>query len=219
MSELREIAELARIPMKSEQETRRVEIIMLKFKEEPKIIDEAIHRIIHNTNWPFKLTIYDNRPNTANTSRIWNKLIKDSTCDYVLIIDSDAYVPKTEPCWLTRMMDSIDDRGIVIPVSDAPGGAGQHVGRAEKYPNAVLNTGVWSGYCFLVDKRIFEKYGYFNEDFYIYGQDSEWAWRTKGAMMRKDVLVRHIGGASFKSNPLRDKDKLWARMLFNKLTQ
>jgi hypothetical protein len=213
---IEDIANLAKIPMTLEQDTKRVEIIMLKFKEEPDIIDEAITRIIHNTQYPFKLTIYDNRLNTANTSRIWNKLIKESTCEYVCIIDSDAYVPNLEPCWLTRMMESITETGIVIPVSDSDGGAHQKVQKATE--GTYLNRDIWSGYCFLVDKLIFDHYGYFDERFLIYGQDSEFAHRTKGAVMRKDVLVRHIGGASFKKDPLREADKVYARLLFKKLT-
>lgn len=213
---IEKIVELAKVPMKTERETKRVEIIMLKFKEEPEVIDEAILRIVHLTDHPFKLTIYDNRPNTANTSRIWNKLVGDSLCDYVCIVDSDAYVPALEPCWLTRMMESIDETGIVIPVSDASGGAHQHVGKAEH--GTYLNKDIWSGYCFLFKKEIWEK-NKFDERFYIYGQDSEWAHRTGGALMRKDVLVTHIGGASFKSDPLRDADKQYARALFNKLCQ
>lgn len=218
MDEITKIVELSKIPMKNDEDIRRVEIIMLKFKEPKEIINEAVSRIIHNTNWPFKLTVYDNRPNTANTAKIWNKLICESTCEYVCIIDSDAYVPDVEPCWLTRMMESIDERGIVVPVSSAPGGARQHVSGPKPYPSSELNTGAWSGYCFLVDKMVFEHAGYFDERFYMYGQDSEWAIRSGGAIMRNDVYVKHIGGASFKSDPLRDADKAYARELFLKLT-
>ena len=215
---------LAAIPLKDDRELRRVEIIMLKFKEEPEIIDKALTRIIHNTDWPFKLTIFDNRANSANTSRIWNKLTNESTCDYVLIIDSDAYVPakKTEPCWLTRMMESIDETGIVIPVSSAQGGAHQYVSGPEQYPSAARNKDVWSGYCFLFDKNLWKK-AQFDNRFYIYGQDSEWAHRTSrmfgGAVMRKDVYVEHIGGASFKKDPVREEDKFYARELFKFLTK
>jgi len=215
-NQIKKIKELAKIPMKTEQETKRVEIIMLKFKEPSEVIDEAVLRLIHLTDYPFKLTIYDNRPNTANTSRIWNKLVSDSTCDYVLIIDSDAYVPALDPCWLTRMMESIDETGIVIPVSDATGGAMQRVNAPEV--GTYLNKGAWSGYCFLFKKSVWEK-NKFDERFYIYGQDSEWALRTGGAIMRKDVLVKHTGGASFKSDPMRNADKQYARALFTKLTK
>lgn len=226
---IRRVRDLAAVPMTNDRETKRVEIIMLKFKESPDVIDKAVTRIIHNTDHPFKLNVFDNRLNTANTSRAWNKLVQESTCDYVVIIDSDAYVPireigesRQEKCWLTRMMESIDETGIVIPVSNASGGQDQYVGRAEEYPASVINKGIWSGYCFLFKKAVWEELGPFEEKFYIYGQDSEWAHRAKrigGAVMRKDVLVEHIGGASFGSNPLRDEDKLYARQLFLYLTK
>jgi hypothetical protein len=215
------IKKLVDVPMKSDSEVKRVEIIMLKFKE-GEVIDEAIKRIIHNTEWPFKLTVYDNRVNTANTSRIWNKLVKESTCDYVMLIDSDAYVPKCEPCWLTRMMESIGTTGLVIPVSNAQGGQGQRVHSSKPYPSFTNNKDIWSGYCFLFTKEAYKKIGDFQEKFYIYGQDSEWAYRAKkigGAIMRTDTLVEHIGGYSFKSDPLRDEDKIYAGTLFRYLTE
>lgn len=222
MLNFKEMKELAEKPLTNDIDTRRVEIVMLKFKEEPEVIDKAIHNIIHNTNHPFKLTIFDNRLNTANTSKIWNKLISETTCDYVLVIDSDAFVPKCEPCWLTRMMESIDETGLVIPVSSCGGGARQHVLRAEDYPSFEINKDIWSGYCFLIKKSILEKVGKFNENFYIYGQDSEWAFRSKkigGAVMRKDTLVEHLGSYSFKSDPIRESDKLYAKELFKFLTK
>jgi hypothetical protein len=221
---LKRVKDLAAVPMTSDRDTKRVEIIMLKFKESPEVIDKAISRIIHNTDWPFKLTIFDNRLNTANTSRAWNKLVSESTCDYVMIIDSDAFIPAkaTVPCWLTRMMESIDETGIVIPVSSAPGGAHQHVNGPEAYPSTVRNKDIWSGYCFLIKRSVWEQEK-FDERFYIYGQDSEYAYRTSkafgGAVMRKDVFVEHIGGYSFKSNPERDADKFYARELFKFLTK
>lgn len=216
---------LAAVPIKADRDLQRVEIIMLKFKEEPEVIDKAISRIIHNTNWPFKLTIFDNRPNCANTSRIWNKLVSESTCDYVMIIDSDAFIPakKTAPCWLTRMMERIHETGIVIPVSSAPGGAHQHVSGPKDYPSFRRNKDIWSGYCFLFNKNKVWEDNRFDERFYIYGQDSEWAHRTSkkfgGAVMCEDVFVEHIGGYSFKSDPDREDDKHYARTLFKYLTK
>lgn len=213
--QIKEVRKLARIPMKSEQETKRVEIIMLKFKEEPKVIDDAIHRVIHNTNWPFKLTVYDNRPNTANTSRIWNKLIKDATCDYIVLLDSDAFVPEyKDKCWLTRMMESINDTGVVIPVGDNVGGANQKASGAKNYPSFTRNNNVWSGYCFLFKRELALKHP-FDEDFYIYGQDSAWAFRHS-AIMREDVFVKHLGSYSFKQDPMREADKVLARALFQR---
>ncbi len=230
MAEIKQIIEkvkkLAAQPLVDDQKINRVEIIMLKFKEEPEVIDKAISRIIHNTDHPFKLTIFDNRPDNANTSRIWNKLTYESTCDYVLIIDSDAFVPirKTgEKCWLTIMMERIGETGIVIPVSSAPGGAHQHVSGPKEYPSWRRNKDVWSGYCFLFNRERIWNADRFNENFYIYGQDSEWAHRTSkkygGAVMCEDVFVEHIGGYSFKKDPVREDDKAYARALFKHLTK
>lgn len=223
-----EVKTLAAQPLSTEREKKRVEIIMLKFKEEPEIIDKAISRIVHNTDWPFKLTVFDNRPlegeeNNRNTAKIWNKLVYDSVCNYILIIDSDAFIPaeKLSPCWLTRMMESIDSTGIVIPVSTAPGGAHQHVQEAMSYPAQKINRDAWSGFCFLFDRERVWNRERFDERFYIYGQDSEWAIRTSraygGAVMRLDVLVAHIGGYSFKQDPIREADKIYARKLFGHL--
>lgn len=234
------IKALAKQPLSTEREAKRVEIIMLKFKESPGIIDKAISRIVHNTGWPFKLNIFDNRPlpyeeNNRNTSKIWNFLIDQSTCRYVLIIDSDAYVPVTSPadgpCWLTRMMESIEETGIVIPVSSAGGGAHQHVSGPKPYPAKSRNKDAWSGFCFLIDRERMKEYlehkpegtKLFDERFYIYGQDSEFAVRVgkelDGAVMREDVYVEHIGGASFKQDPVREDDKMYARELFLYLTK
>jgi len=227
--DFKEMKALAAEPLSALRETKRVEIVMLKFKENPEIIDKAITRIIHNTDWPFKLNVFDNRPlegeeNNRNTSRIWNLLVEQATCDYVLICDSDAYIPekKLSPCWLTRMMESIDETGLVIPVSTAQGGAHQYVRSAEPF-DGFRNKDAWSGFFFLFKKSAYEKVGKFDERFYIYGQDSEWAIRAGrtigGAIMRKDVLVEHIGGASFKLDPLREKDKTYARELYRHLTK
>lgn len=228
--DFKEMKALAAEPLSAEREKRRVEIVMLKFKESPDIIDKAISRIVHNTDYPFKLTIFDNRPlegekNNRNTSRIWNFLVEQSTCDYVCIVDSDAYIParKTDPCWLTRMMESIDETGLVIPVSSASGGAMQKKQGPAAYRTATRNKQAWSGFFFLFSKAAYRKVGKFDERFYIYGQDSEWAIRAgrkiAGAVMREDVFVEHIGGASFGSDPDRDKDKTYARELFRHLTK
>ena len=219
------IKQLAKVKLVDDEAVKRVEIVVLKFKEPPEIVDKCISRIIHNTNWPFKLTIFDNRLNPPNTSRIWNKLIEESTCRYVLIMDSDAFVPaiKTEPCWLTRMMESINETGFVVPVSSCGGGAHQHVTGPLPYPSATLNKDIWSGYCFLFDREgEWKNVGKFDERFYIYGQDSEFAHRVSklgGAVMRRDVFVEHIGGFSFKQDPIREDDKVYARELYRFLTK
>lgn len=217
------IRTLAKAKLVDDETVERVEIIMLKFKEEPEIIDKAIHRINHYTSHPYKLTVFDNRLNPPNTAKIWNKLINEATCRYICIIDSDAFVPASlSPCWLSRMMESIHKTGFVVPVCTSPGGAHQHVSSARPYGETKINKDAWSGFCFLFDREALKKTGYFDERFYIYGQDSEFALRVGkhgGAIMRLDVLVEHIGGYSFKKDPIREDDKLYARALFEYLAK
>jgi GT2 family glycosyltransferase len=224
MADVKKIFELAKQPLADDKKIKRVEIIVLKFKEEPEVIDECITRIIHTTQWPFKLNIFDNRPNSANTSKIWNKLIKESTCDYVCMIDSDAFVPAVKPCWLTRLMESVDQHGIVVPM-----GEGAKIGGANKddhawlYPSEMLSDGIWSGFCFLLRKDLMDKVGWFDEDFYLYGQDSYFAYKLRkkfgGTIFRTDVLVRHLAGYSADKAEKEDgfdneAEKQYARSLF-----
>lgn len=220
-----DIKHLSEIEMTNDSETKRVEIIMLKFKEDWKVIGESIGRIIEYTNHPYKLTIFDNRLNSANTSKIWNKLIKESTCDYICFIDSDAFVQTSDPCWLTRMMESIDETGIVVPVVDNAGGCNKALS-AEAYGSMKKAEGVWAGMCFLFKKDILEEIGNFDERFYIYGQDSEFAYRalkSTGTIIREDVWMHHIGSYSWnKENEKgavdKEADKVYARHLYLKLT-
>lgn len=202
--------------------TKRVEIIMLKFKESREVIGQAVSDIIENTDWPFKLTVFDNRLNTANTSRAWNKLIQESTCDYVLLIDSDCFVPKLSPCWLTRMMESIDMHGIVIPMVDNTGSPSHKSSKALEYGQWVTNTTIWSGMCFLFKKSLYDRLGPFDERFYLYGQDSEWAFRASkqgGVVMRRDVLIHHLGNYSMSKNENASMDKIYASKLYQYLTK
>jgi hypothetical protein len=222
MEQFKEIKKLAEIPMTNDHDTKRVEIIMLKFKEPKEVIGHAVMDIIDNTNWPFKLTVFDNRLNTANTSRAWNKLVKETTCDYVLLIDSDCFVPKLSPCWLTRMMESIDETGLVIPLVDNTGSPSHKASEAQKYPSTSRNQGIWSGMCFLFKKSLYEQLGAFDERFFLYGQDSEWAFRSKktgNAVIRKDVLIHHLGNFSMSKNENATIDKIYATKLFKYLTK
>lgn len=220
---IKKIHELSKVPMKENRLIKRVEIIMLKFNESPEVIDKAISRIVNHTKWPFKLTVYDNRPNTANTSRIWNKLLAESTCDYVLFIDSDAFIPTgIEPCWLTRMMES--NEAVVVPMGTNVGGSNRS-DQAKPYPSQEPQNGIWSGFCFLLYRpTIYHLFGDkpFDEDFYIYGEDSEFAYRTLKkhcAIFRTDVVVEHLGSYSFKKADAegavdREADKLYAASLY-----
>ena len=88
------------------------------------------------------------------------------------------------------------------------------------------SEGVWAGMCFLFKKDILKDLGNFDERFYIYGQDSEFAYRalkSTGTIIREDVWVHHIGSYSWdKENEKgavdKEADRTYARHLYIKLT-
>lgn len=181
---LEKVMNKAIAPLQDDKKIKRVEIIVLKYKS-PEMEKDCINRIIEYTQWPYKLNIFDNRGNGPNTSKIWNKLIKESTCDYVLFIDSDAFVQPTraqdtdtdsKKCWLTEMMKPFTmwkNIAIIGPVCGTNAvSTMQSMDPSGSEPFEI--DGHISGYCFLTYKSIYEKYGMFDEDFCFYGQESDW---------------------------------------------
>jgi len=153
---------------------KRVEIIVLITQNDRDIVIDCIKGILLSP-YPFKITIYDNTANTRNTSKAWNKLIKESTCGYVMVIDSDAF-PQNH-YWLeamVKLLEKYPDAAVVGPVAGEPSVTTiQSMAYKEKAPE-ILTDGHISGYCMLFRKSIFEKVGYFDEDFVFYGQESDW---------------------------------------------
>ncbi|MEK7583074.1 MAG: glycosyltransferase [Patescibacteria group bacterium] len=195
-------------PVPTEHERKMVEIIVIKYKE-PEVEAVCASHLIKNTQWPFKMTFYDNRGGTKNMSKIWNKLIRESTCDYVMFMDPDAFVPRLEPCWLSRLMEQFDDPEcyVVVPKVSRTSSKEQ-LGVAEDAPPRKLK-GEFAAQCVLYDRKIFEKIGYFDEDFLFYGQDTEWSLRLihKGffVYLRPDVSVEHFKHYSMnKANERRE---------------
>ncbi len=220
-----EIIRRARLPIKGDSEVKRVEIVVLNYKN-PEVETKCAKHLIENTAWPYKLNLFDNRPGTQNFSKIWNRLIRESTCDYIIIMDSDVFVPKLSPCWLTRMMQTFEnypDAYVVTPrvTNTSMKNAPQRAKKAEDIPPTKLAFD-FAGMCVLYKKEIFEKVGYFDEDFLLRGQDTEWAHRVVvseySAYLQNDVLVEHIGGYSTgRANKAKEYERGLERVYANTL--
>lgn len=228
--EMNKIMTAIKQPMLTESEMKRVEIIVLNYKD-PEIEWKNAKHIIENTDWPYKLNMYDNRPGIKNFSKTWNRLIRESTCDYVMIVDNDVFVPRLDPDWLTRMMktfDEFNDCYVVVPRVTNTSCDEQRATQAEDRPATPMKD-IFAAQMVLYKKEIFDKVGYFDEDFLFYGQDSEWALRTmrKGfkIYLRHDVLVDHIGHYSTKKEAKsvkpafdRELEREYAGKLFEEKT-
>jgi len=208
--------ELIEAPLRSDRECSRVDIIILKYKL-PDVESRCMDNLIRHTDWPHKVTWYDARNQTANFSKLWNHLASESTCDYICVMDSDAYV---SPNWLGKMMESFtegfyckesavsteyvypDPVGVVVPITKNGGGHPiQGKEYTDKTPFLVYEEQV-SGFFFLFRKEILNDVGYFDERFYLFGQDSEWMDRVHASrwniVVRPDVYVAHDVSASIK---------------------
>lgn len=179
---------------------KRVEIIVLITHNDRDIVIDCIKGILLS-KYPFKITIYDNTDNSRNTAKAWNKFIRESTCGYVMLIDSDAF-PQNER-WLLSMVELLEkypDAAVVGPVAGEPSVTTiQSMSYREKTPE-IETDGHISGYCMLFRKSIFEKTGYFDEDFVFYGQESDWIekvleQRKYRVLITRQAHVKHgIGG-------------------------
>ncbi|MDO8183827.1 MAG: hypothetical protein Q7T49_02485 [bacterium] len=219
-----EIIRDVRKSLPSDKDIKRVEIIILKYRD-PEVEWKCAKNILENTEWPYKLNMFDNRPGTKNMSKIWNKLIRESTCDYLIIMDSDIFVPKLGPCWLTRLMSTfIDEHAYVaLPKVTVTSSAQQKASKPKDGP-AELATERFAGMCTLYKKEVFEKVGYFDEDFLLRGSDTEWAQRflksgLKG-YYRPDVVVEHVGSVSTKkadrkAEYSRALERIYANTMYN----
>lgn len=201
-------------PLKNDNDINRVEICILKYNR-PDCEKECVANIIDQTPYPYKLNLFDNRPNSGNMSKIWNKLIKESTCEYVLIMDSDAFVQNEY--WLEGLVECFTlnrDCAVAVPLIGKSGGPMIQQGHLSEYrPEPLQINGHASGFCFLTKKSIMEELGYFDEDFYIFGQDSEMFERIMQDNKYKIYLSRrslvHHGKDTSEVNA-KDGENIWS---------
>lgn len=165
----------------------RVEVIMLIVQNDRQEALEAIGGLFR-TKYPFKLTLYENSLNTRNTSKIWNKLIQQSTCEYILLLDSDC-VPQNDI--LTPMMEVMKRHPEAVAVGPVAGKTSMpHVqqvfleDRDEFYVEGHI-----SGSCFLFRKSVVEEMGGFDEEYLFYGQDSD-LWERCSEQNKKKYVCR-----------------------------
>lgn len=230
IDEFKKIKELADRPLKTEKEMGMVEVVVLLYNEHEMAAD-MISRLIKYANYPFKLTVLNNTAQIVpiNFSRQWNYLIRESRCDFICFMDSDVFF---EQDWLKRMMESMEDPEVqfVVPVLDKTSCKQAFATCSSGYPSVTILTEMMAAQCVLYRKSVFEKIGYFDERFLLYGQDSEWGQRflrsKMTAIVRNDVWAHHLGSYSIdKFNKEEKKDynptveREYARNLFKFLTK
>lgn len=169
----------------------KVEIIVVKYNQ-PDFEATTLERVASNTIYPnYTLTAYQNERGVA-LSKCWNKLIEQSDADFICLLNSDTVVT---PSWLTNLMnvfDQVKGVGAVVPSSNKvflsevkipfPIDT-TNLGVINSFAEKQINDGrcvslpTLSAMCVIFPKALWEQIGGFDEDFYLYGEDTEFFYR------------------------------------------
>ena len=147
--------------------------------------------------------VYQNYPTykeglDENLSVVWNRLIARSEAEYICLLNTDVLC---EEGWLKKLIEVFKKEknvGCVGPITNACGVDEQKTAKTDHY--FVVDTRMLSGFCMVFPKRIWEEVGGFDEEYKIYGEDSDFFYRVKKAgyrlLIRKDVFIHHFKGQS-----------------------
>ena len=193
----------------------KVDVIVVKYNQ-PNFEATTIERVALNTHYPnYTLTAYQNEPGVA-LSICWNWLIGDSDADYICLLNSDTVVT---PGWLTGLMsvfDAVGNVGAVVPssnkvfLSEIPipfptETTDFQVINKFALENAkdaqCISLPTLSGMCVVFPKSLWHEIGGFDEEFYLYGEDTEFFYRMaaqtgKQLIWYKGVYVHHYKAQS-----------------------
>jgi len=186
-----------------------VEIILVKYNV-PDFERNTITSVINNTSEPYHMTAWQNRVKDESLSVIWNKLIKRSTADYICLLNTDVEVT---PDWLDDLLEVFEKEkyvGIVSCVTNACGVAKQRQPVKTKYQ--VEDSKQLSGFCLVFPKKVWKEVGGFDEDYELYGEDSQFCVDVRKLgyrlLIRRDVFVYHYKGQSSIKARCEGKDTL-----------
>jgi len=178
-----------------------VDVIVVKFNV-PSYEAETIHTVLENTNIPYHLQVYDNYPDDKNLSVVWNECIARSDAEYICLLNSDTNVYEG---WLEKMLNVFYTHKKVGAVGPITNKCGTHqTGFCEPQRDArIVPCNTLSGLCLMFPKKIWEEVKGFNEEFHLYGEDSDFCERIKKAgytlLTHYGVFIYHYGHKSMEA--------------------
>ena len=191
--------------MSTAPHTPRTEIIVVSFNQ-PHYEAFTVGCVAKNTKHPYDLTVHRNLPGVS-LAKCWNMLIERSTADYICLLNPDTAVAKG---WLGLMVDSLEagccavvpsSNAVFLSQIDTP--FPKEVSNIEtinnfasglEYGAECLRTA--SAMCVLFRREDWLAAGRFDEEFMLYGEDTEFFWRLvkktgRTVTWRKDAYVHH----------------------------
>lgn len=163
-----------------------LEIILVKYGL-PDYERETVEQVMRTMTIPYHLTVYDNYPADENLSVVWNRLIKRSNAEFVLLLNNDT-VPSEG--WAEKLMDTMKDKKVGASGSISNRAGGHQGGFAHADEDKIIECTMLSGFCLLIRKTAFDAIGGFDEKYKLYGEDSDFCHRLRKAGWK---LVTHYG--------------------------
>lgn len=182
----------------TDTDIKRVEIFVLHYSMPTDTI-RCLDSLLNKTNWPYKITILDTSIYPRGIlAKIYNKLIRESTCDYVSFVCSDADF--TTP-WLRKLMNVLEDKsiGCVVPFVNPPMNTSLDV-KVDTGLYEILPTEMSMSISLFRKKDLVDLNG-FNENFYLYGHDVDLLKRLSKQyklVLDSSVLANHKVGSTTK---------------------
>jgi FkbM family methyltransferase len=187
-------------PVKVESPKPSVDVIVVKYNQ-PEYEARTVKAVQAHTDYPnYNLTVHQNTVGRA-LSKCWNDLIRKSDAEYICLLNNDTVPAKG---WLTKLMDAFTPEvGAVVPssnivfMSQIPTTLDRYESDFDKI-NQFASTlkeesksdlPTLSGMCVVFRKADWEAIGGFNEDFFLYGEDTEFFWRLKTRLGKRLTWV------------------------------
>jgi GT2 family glycosyltransferase len=143
---------------------------------------------------------------------VWNDAIRASDAEYICLLNNDTRV---EAAWLEQLLECFEDEkvGIAGPITNNCSGSQASTPRTT---HKQLNyTRYLVGFCMVFPRSMWEEIGGFDEEFELYGEDTDFCMealaRDYRLCVRTDVFVFHHRAASTGVAENRGKDMVAIR--------
>jgi GT2 family glycosyltransferase len=184
----------------------KVEIILVKYNQ-PELEANTINSVLQSTRYSnYTLTAYQNKPGRG-LAECWNNIIAASDADYICLLNTDTVVTFG---WLTGLMNvfnEVSNVGAVVPssnkvfLSQIPipfHDSTQEWDEIQAFADNLRKDGrcislpTLSAMCVLFPKKLWRDLGGFDEDFQLYGEDTEFFYRLKKKTGKELVWYRGV---------------------------
>ena len=216
-----------------------ITFVIVTFKSE-KVIYECINSLPKDSN---KIVI-ENSKNIKLKQELENKYdnieviinenigmggsnnigIKKSKTKYAYIINPDVKFNNDTLEKLFEAADSISDFAVISPISNDPNYPNYKRSNDTKIINEnIISVDYVDGFSMLINKEKFQEENFFDENFFLYLENTDLCLRVKkndqNIYIIKNSIINHLGESSIVSKDLeylRNWHWMWSKFFFNK---